>query len=154
MRRKEAAQEAPKIIVIHMTKFDIKEFAMTAVVPAVAINAAGAVEPMLDNAVNKYIPFISSNAAVNKNAKYAKYMKAGLYTLIGLGVQGAAMTMKSNKTIDAAADAVSLFAYGLSGATLAEDPVFNVPNPQYQSPGQVAAAPARQVVVRTGNVIS
>ena len=139
-----------------MTKFDIKEFAMDAVVPAAAINFAGLIEPKLDNFVNNNATLgtiIGSNAAMNKNAKYAKYMKAGLYTGIGLAIAALQQTHGSKKT-ERITEAAGLFAYGLSGATLAEDPVINVPNPQYQTPGQSAAQPVRQVVVRTGNVIS
>ena len=142
-----------------MTKFNVKEFAMSAVVPAVAINAAGYVEPMVENYLNKvptssFLSFLSSNAAVNPNqAKNAKMIKAALYTGIGLAIQGAHMMYGSKKT-EPFAEGAGLFFYGLSGATLAEDPVINVPNPQYRVPAGPATTPSRQVVVRTANVIS
>ena len=137
-----------------MAKFNIKEFAGNAIVPAVAINVAGVAEPYVDNFMNKNVKELSSNAAVNTNAKYAKYMKMGLYTLVGLGAQAVAQVVDGGKEVDFTGKTVGLFMYGLSGATAAEDPVMNIPG-GYRTPGNTTNAPAaRQVVTRTANFIS
>ena len=132
------------------------------VVPLVAINAAGFVEPTLDNFINKNAVLgkvIGSNASMNPNAKYAKYAKVALYNLVGLGI--AVLTEGKGGKMKPLVEAAPLFCYGLAGATAAEDPVFNVPSPGYAIAGNPqsrfggpSAIPVRQVKSRTGNFIS
>jgi hypothetical protein len=137
------------------SKFDLKRFARDAVVPAVTINAAGFVEPKLDDFMNAKVKMLSSNSAINPNAKYAKYMKMLLYTGIGLAGQTAVEVVADGNAIaETAGDAFGTFMYGLSGATAAEDPVYNVPGGYRTAGNTTGAAPSRQVATRSANFIS
>lgn len=139
-----------------MAKFDMMRYARDAIVPAVTVNAAGFVEPKLDNFMNKKVKMLSSDATVNPTgAKYAKYLKMLLYTGVGLVSQAVVEVVADGNEIgETAGDAFGTFMYGLSGATAAEDPVINVPG-AYRVPGNTTnAAPARQVFTRTANFIS
>jgi hypothetical protein len=137
-----------------MAKFDLGKYGRDAIIPAVTINMAGAVEPKLDNWLNAKVKILSSNAAINTNAKYAKYAKAGLYTGLGLVSQAAAMVIDGGDGVDMIGEGAGTFFYGLSGATLAEDPVMNVPGGFRLAGNPQGAAPARQAVTKTANFIS
>jgi hypothetical protein len=152
--RQQKAQEAQEMMVIRMD-FDLKRYARDAIVPAVTVNVAGAIEPTLDNWMNANVKMLSSNSAVNTNAKSAKYMKMALYTGLGLLAQGVVeVVADGNEIAETAGDAVGTFMYGLSGATAAEDPVINVPGGYTQTGNPQGSAPAKQVVTRTANFLS
>jgi hypothetical protein len=138
-----------------MSKFNLKEFGAYAVAPAIAINASGFVEPKLDNFLNGTKTPFSSNAANNTNAKYAKYIKATTYTVLGLATQAVTQHFLDEKDGAWLGNTVGMFFYGVSAATIAEDPVFNVPSPKYSIAGNPQSAPpAQQVTTRSANFIS
>jgi hypothetical protein len=122
-----------------VAKFDVKKFAMNAVVPAVTINAAGFIEPKLEDYLSGSkntgaLSFLNSNGSYNKGgsaaAKNAKYIKVALYTGLGLVAQAAVQQFGDGEEIaEVAGQAIGTFLYGLSGATAAEDPY--VPSPVF-----------------------
>lgn len=142
-------------------KFDIKKYAIDAVVPAGAILAAAPVELKLETYFNStgntgIFNALSSNAAVNKggatSAKNAKLMKVALYTAAGLGIQALAEAFgDGEEMIDVASKAAGYFTYSLASNTYSEDPY--IPSPVY------TPATVRQPAMKTyrnpvGSVIS
>jgi hypothetical protein len=146
-----------------MAKFNLKEFATDAIMPAALINVAGFIEPKVEDYLSGAkntgaLNMLNSSAVYNKGgasaAKNAKWYKVLLYTGIGLAAQAGLSTV-DGKMADHAGRAVGLLMYGLSGATIAEDPVLNVASPVYRQVGNPQGGmPSAQVVTRTANVIS
>ena len=123
---------------------------------AAAINVSGYVWKTVDTYMNTR-PYFSSVATVNSGgatgAANAKWKKSALYTGLGLAVDaGMDFFTKEDETegLGLVARYATDFAYGLSAANIAADPVIQAFPPTFQG---AANATAQTTAIRRSNIV-